>query len=164
MTHVDESAGKIFLKPGEIYFSEQPSIVSTVLGSCVSVTMFSPERHIGAICHAVLPEEREAGEAFRYVDSSILTMLEGFDRYGIPRSHIEVKLFGGAEMLPPGPVRRKDSSVGRQNIEIAMQVVERENLQLVASDLGGVHGRKIFFNTHTGEILLKRLRKARRGI
>jgi chemotaxis protein CheD len=154
----------IFLKPGEVYFSERPSIVSTVLGSCISVTMFSPERHIGAICHAVLPEERASGEAFRYVDSSILTMLKGFDRYGIPRSRIEVKLFGGADMLPATPFKTREGSVGRQNIEIAMRVVEREKLRLVASDLGSTHGRKIFFNTHTGEILLKRLGKVKRVI
>ncbi len=161
MTHADDPVEKIFLKPGEICFSERPSIISTVLGSCISVTMFCPQRHIGAICHAVLPEEGSAGEAFRYVDSSILAMLKGFDRYGIPRSAIEVKLFGGADMLKGNSANGKDGSVGRKNIEIAMQVVERERLRLVASDLGGGHGRKIFFNTRTGEVLLKRLRRTR---
>jgi chemotaxis protein CheD len=163
MMHVDDSVEKIFLKPGEIYLSERPSIVSTVLGSCISVTMFSPERHIGAICHAVLPEEKTAGEGTRYVDSAILAMLKSFDKYGISRSRIEVKLFGGADMLSAGSVNGMGGSVGRQNIEIAVQVVKRENLRLMASDLGGAHGRKIFFNTHTGEILLKRLRKGGRS-
>ncbi len=164
MKHPDDNVENIFLRPGEVYFSERPSIVSTVLGSCISVTMFCPERHIGAICHAMLPEESAPGEAFRYVDSSILNMLKGFDRYGIPRSHIEVKLFGGANMLPPSQFKSRDGSVGKKNIEIAMRVVEREKLRLVASDLGNTHGRKIFFNTHTGEILLKRLGKVKRAI
>ncbi len=161
MTPADATVEKIFLKPGEIYFTERPSIISTVLGSCISVTMFCPQRHIGAICHAVLPEEGSAREAFRYVDSSILAMVKGFDRYGIPRSRIEVKLFGGADMLKTDTVNGRDGTVGKKNIEIAMQVVERERLRITASDLGGSHGRKIFFNTRNGEILLKRLRKNR---
>lgn len=161
MTSEDTHVEKIFLKPGEIFFSARPSIVSTVLGSCISVTMYSPRRHIGAICHAVLPEEGAAGDAFRYVDSSILAMLKAFDRQGIPRSGIEVKMFGGADMLRTGPAGGSDGSVGRKNIEIARQVVERERLRLVASDLGGGQGRKIIFNTRTGEILLKRLRSSR---
>ena len=31
---------KVFLKPGEMYLGEESAEVSTILGSCVSVTMF----------------------------------------------------------------------------------------------------------------------------
>ncbi len=148
---------KVYLKPGEFYFSILPSVVSTILGSCVSVTMFSPELHMGAICHAVLPEEKSSGEAFRYVDSSILTMLKGFERYGVSRTRIEVKLFGGSDVLSTGGSGKRGPTVGKQNIEAALQVLEREHLKLTASDFGGMRPRKILFKTHTGEILLKRL-------
>ncbi|MGA2108628.1 MAG: hypothetical protein ABSH25_13400 [Syntrophorhabdales bacterium] len=46
---------KVFLKPGEIYVGEEPAEISTILGSCVSVTMFSKRVRVGAICHALLP-------------------------------------------------------------------------------------------------------------
>jgi chemotaxis protein CheD len=158
MKYPDGTPVKVFLTPGEIYVSQRPSIVSTVLGSCVSVTMFNSERRIGAICHAVLPEEKTPGEAFRYVDSSILVMLKSFDRNGISRCEIEVKLFGGSDILPNDGGNGKKKTVGRQNIEAALRAVERERLRLVASDLGGTQGRKIFFNTYSGEIFLKRIR------
>jgi chemotaxis protein CheD len=35
--------------------------------------------------------------------------------------------------------------------------LKSEGLQLHVVDVGGLQGRKIFFNTHTGEVLLKRL-------
>lgn len=89
----------VYLKPGELFVSRESAIVSTVLGSCVSVTMFSPELRMGAICHALLPVENSSGESFRYVDTSILSMLEEFGRHGISRTRLEVKLFGGSSML-----------------------------------------------------------------
>ena len=149
----------VFLKPGELVVCEHETLVTTVLGSCISVTMFHPDSRIGAICHALLPQEKEKGEAFRYVDTSILNMLDRFAGYGISRARLEVKLFGGADMLIAGRNNSRSVTVGRKNIEVALQVIESEQLRLVASDLGGTQGRKICFHTHTGEIFLKRLRK-----
>jgi chemotaxis protein CheD len=162
MNYPDDTLARVYLKPGECYFSVHPSVVSTVLGSCISVTMFAPDRRIGAICHAVLPEEKKPGAAFRYVDSSIMVMLRSFERHGVHRSGLEVKLFGGADMLSADVRRVKDNAVGKKNIGVALQVVEKEGLRLLTADLGGTEGRKIEFHTHTGEILLQRLRKTMR--
>ncbi len=159
----DESVRKVFLKPGEWFFAEIPTVVATVLGSCVSITMFSSAHRCGAICHAVLPEENTPGDAYRYVDASIMGMLRNFDRHGIKRSQIEVKLFGGSDVLPIRDCTRETvATVGSQNIDTALRIIERDRLRLVTSDVGGVQGRKILFHTYTGEILLKRLRKMKR--
>jgi chemotaxis protein CheD len=48
-------------------------------------------------------------------------------------------------------------SVGRQNILIAMRQIEDHGLILVASDTGGIQGRKLIFKSDTGVVLLKRL-------
>ena len=39
----------IYLKAGELHFSDKPSSVMTVLGSCLSVTMFHRAARVGAI-------------------------------------------------------------------------------------------------------------------
>ena len=49
--------------------------------------------------------------------------------------------------------------MGKQNIEMALRRLEDESLRLVTQDLGGARGRKILFNTYSGEVFLKRLRK-----
>lgn len=163
MNRPDGRVRKVYLKPGESLFAGRPTVVTTVLGSCVSVTMFSVAHLYGAICHAVLPEDNAQDEAYRYVDSSIMDMLRKFDRHGIKRSQIEVKLFGGSDILPVNDsTRERCATVGTQNIETALRIIGRERLRLVASDVGGEQGRKILFHTHTGEILLKRLRKMTR--
>ena len=37
------------------------------------------------------------------------------------------------------------------------RILESHGLKLTVADVGGSQGRKIFFYTHTGEVLLKRL-------
>lgn len=146
---------KVYLKPGEFHFATGPTVVTTVLGSCVSVTMFDRLSGIAAICHALLPEGPRS-DAFRYVDSSILHMLELFEAHGVNRRRLEVKVFGGADMIGAGGSR---VGVGRRNVEIASQVLAETGLAASTADVGGTRGRKLFFVTHTGEVFLKRLRR-----
>ncbi len=154
----------LYLKAGEMHFTEQPALVITVLGSCLSVTMHDKHRGIGGICHGLLPACARKGrclgnclDGFRYVDCSIEHMIRLFCRAGARKSEIEVKCFGGADMFSrkidkPGVV-----SVGRQNIVAAQAILKREGLKIVKQDVGGLRGRKIYFYTDTGEVLLKRL-------
>ncbi len=157
---------RIFLKPGNLYLGEKPALISTLLGSCVAVTMFSPRLKSGGISHGLLPGCREkscAGgdfcpEGVRYVDCSIRRMFDWFRQRGAARGEIEVKVFGGSDMFGAKDETAR-TSVGRQNIARAFQVLDEEHLRIAASDVGGEAGRKILFFTHTGEVLLKHLRR-----
>ncbi|MDA8414050.1 MAG: chemotaxis protein CheD [Desulfobacteraceae bacterium] len=160
-----------YLKPGELFFGETATMVSTLLGSCVAVTMFSPRCRVGAICHVLLPSRREehhcpgsCDEGARYVDCALRLMLDWFTQRGIVRSEIEVKAFGGSDMFAVKGEESRSLTVGRQNLELALHLIKKAGLRLYASDLGGPSGRKIFFSTHTGEVLLKRLNKSQRKV
>lgn len=155
----------IFLKAGEIYLAESPCLITTVLGSCIAVTMYCPEKTLGAMCHGLLPTRWNTSPVsetdthdFRYVDSALRYMLKQFDRRSIDRKSLQIKMFGGANVLTP-PVRRRWSvSVGEKNIEAARRFFRQAGLRLNASRVGGIQGHKIVFNTRTGEVFLKMLR------
>ena len=155
----------LFLKPGEMVLSDQPVIVTTLLGSCVAVTMYSPRHRMGAICHALLPACRAGGlhcshghsEAGRYVECAIRLMLQELSLRGVARGEIEAKLFGGSDMFDS---EGRNPTVGRQNIAMALEMLEKTSIRLVKQDLGGPRGRKIVFHMHSGEVFLKRLRKS----
>ncbi len=149
------AASTVYLKPGELSIATSPTRVSTVLGSCVSLTLYCRRLSVGAICHAILPYGKKEA-SFRHVDSCIRYMLKRFDEQGIGRREIEVKLFGGADMLTGPSGRTTSLSVGQQNVDAALLMVEKEGLQLAASNVRGSQGRRIHFYTHTGEVLLKR--------
>jgi len=151
----DHFLRKVYLKPGELVIAEDPVMVSTVLGSCISVTMFNLQGGVSAICHAMLPSGE--GRDFKYVDSSLRHMVQWFEEHGITREEIQVKLFGGADMFEAVPTRANNLTVGWQNILIATRQIEEHGLVLAASDTGGKQGRKLIFKSDTGVVFLKRL-------
>lgn len=156
----------IYLKPAELCITDKPSIVRTVLGSCLAVTMFNHRLGVSAICHALLPEpdpkeprSNNFSERLKYVNSVIPEMLSRMRDYGITPNEIEVKIFGGANMLNSQiEQQNKNQPVGKLNVKTALKVIEAEGLRVSVSDVGGTLGRKIFFYTHSGEVLLKRLK------
>jgi chemotaxis protein CheD len=153
----------IYLKAGEIHFSEQSASVYTVLGSCLAVTMFHRRLGIGAICHGVLPECRkkeqcgDCPEPGRYVNCAIQWMTKRFKEQGVLLHEIEAKVFGGADTFSSASGGRGGIFIGKRNTAMAIQTLEKEGLSILSLDVGGATGRKIFFNTQTGGVLLKRL-------
>ncbi len=167
MSNDDRILPVYYLKPGELHIADRPGIVTTVLGSCVSVTMFNRRREIGAICHGLMPEQTEKhrsgrnnDDGFKYMDYSIKYMIDQFKSFGIEPLEIEAKLFGGADMFPKGEGDRKYLSVGKQNVRVALLTMEREGLTIQRRDIGGTQGRKLHFYIHTGDVFLKRIKRS----
>ena len=152
----------VFLKPGEMVLSCEPALVTTLLGSCVAVTMFCRRLRLGAICHALLPtcrreESCDQVEAGKYVECAIGHMIAQFNARGVLNGEVEAKLFGGSDMFDT--IDGSYLSVGRQNQEMALRMLAAAEVRVITQDLGGARGRKIVFHTHTGEVFLKRMRK-----
>jgi len=163
----DRKLESIYLKPGEFHFGENPAVVSTILGSCVSVTMFHPGSGTGAICHGLLPRcggkkscNGTCLEGFKYIDCSIKRMIKKFDALGINRVDIQVKIFGGSDMFGTGSSDVLSKTIGMENVMVANTMIEKAGLRVAAFDTRGNQGRKILFFPHTGEVFLKRLRVA----
>lgn len=104
-----------------------------------------------------MPErcQPEARDGHRYVDFAIRDLARQFDELRVRRSEVQVKLFGGGDVLLVSDTACSIPTVGKQNCEVAIQVVRAEGFSVVASSLGGKLGRNIQFNTKTGEVLLR---------
>jgi chemotaxis protein CheD len=147
-----------------MHITDQPTRVITVLGSCLTVTMYCRRLGMGGICHGQLPRcdlkkpcDSNCLGCLKYVDCSILQMVKIFDQNRVKRSEIEVKCFGGADMFSRSSDRSSIVTIGRQNIEAAQETLTSVGLHPIALDVGGLQGRKIYFYAHTGEVFLKRL-------
>ena len=148
------------VQPGQIYLARSPMILQTILGSCVGVTFWSARLGAGALCHGVLPRCPRGAippDGQRYVDFSIRYLAGQFDALGACRQELEIKLFGGADVLPVAATPQRRPTVGWLNCRAALEVLEEEGFRIMASDLGGVRGRTIHFHTGTGEVLVRRL-------
>ncbi len=147
---------KIYLKPGELVTAEEPVMITTVLGSCISVTMYHPQTGTALISHAMLPNGH-GSKNFKYVDSSIHHMVKYFKDRKIRLYEIAVKLFGGADMFKSSQPKVPNLTVGWQNITVASQILERYDLEPVAKDTGGNRGRKLVFTTNDGSVYIKKM-------
>jgi len=164
MYEIDSEVSEIYLNPGESYLARKPAIIRTILGSCVGVTFWSGRLGIGALTHSQLPRcpangpaKSELADGRRYVDFAIRELARQLDDLGARRDEVEVKLFGGADVLLVSDAASAKPSVGRLNCEAAIEVVEAEGLRVVASSLGGNSGLNIRFDTRTGAVQLRRL-------
>ena len=163
MTAYESDLEEVYLQPGESHLATGPSILRTLLGSCVGVAFWAPGWGLGALCHPMLPHVAlrtlhtvDAADSRRYVDYAIREMAKRMDALGVPRNQLQVKLFGGADVLHVSPQNRKPT-VGRMNQDVACAVLREEGLRVVAERMGGDHGIHISFHTVTGEVLLRRL-------
>ena len=151
------------LNPGEIILCSDARMVVTVLGSCVSVTLFDPVLSLAGICHAMLPDpgthhKQNAPEnKYRYVSFAVPELCQRFLNHGIPASRIEVKLFGGSNIINPAEENQLPRSrfIGSANVKKSEEILKQFGLHIRASNVGGVDGRKILFNTSTGEVMHK---------
>ncbi|MEG3638450.1 chemotaxis protein CheD [Magnetococcus sp. PR-3] len=152
------------LGPGELFIGFRHAKVRTILGSCVSVTLYHKgPRPMGAICHARLPNcghDLDAATLLRdddthYMDSTLTFMIRLFREMGFKDENVEAKLFGGSNMFDKkaGPSL---ITVGLRNIQTAMDILNLEGLHLVSSDVGGSQSRTLLFDTKTGEVFMKR--------
>lgn len=146
-----------YLKPGEVLITRTPMLVSTVLGSCVAVTMFSPSRGFGAICHAMLPHNEGRKEDMRYVDTALRHLYQSALEQSAA-DDLVVKLFGGAQVLDTGGRSAERLTVGDQNVLQADAVLASLGLVVAARDTGGIWGRKLYFCTRNGDVYVRSMR------
>lgn len=151
---------RLFLPPGAIHFATGGERIETVLGSCVSVSLRDPATSAAALSHCVLPAAPAGAtgpELYRFCDAAVEAMLAWFAHRGVPSHRLQVKLFGGAEVLPGGARPFAGSSVGAMNTRHAAAALARHGLVPSARQTGGAKGRYLIFDTATGEVWIRQL-------
>ncbi|MBU0910421.1 MAG: chemotaxis protein CheD [Proteobacteria bacterium] len=149
-----------WLHPGDLFVSREPTLVTTILGSCVTVCLFHPLHRAGAMCHCLLPvgDHERNNPGYRYVDSTLPRMMHAFKETGITFQGMQAKLFGGAIMTAKSATLSETSlRVGPANVEMARNVLKNLGIPLVAECVGGHKGYKLFFNSGNGDVFLSRL-------
>ncbi len=144
----------IFVKPGELVIIEGEALITTVLGSCVSLVLHNARTGMAGLCHAVLPQSDTTNSGYHFVDQAFGHLLDHFIAAGISRPEIRTHLYGGADMFMEG---RSQIGVGEKNIAAAQDVLRRYNLKPVASNTGGLQGRKLIFHTESGQVQMNLL-------
>ncbi len=131
-------------------------MVTTLLGSCISVCLWDPVSKTGGINHYALPLWNSRGRPSpKYGNIAILKLIEKMLVLGCKKEDLKAKVFGGGAVIKTYGERL---NVGDQNIMLAQDILSIERIAIISSDVGGDCGRKLIFNTGTGEVLMRRIR------
>jgi chemotaxis protein CheD len=146
-----------FLYPAALYASKTPTLVNTILGSCVAVCFWDPTLRVGGINHFMLPLWNGTGLASpKYGNIAIERLYDKMMSMGCNHKNLRAKVFGGGEVIE---TTIKQFHIGQRNIEMAYQALEELKIPILGASVGGNLGRRIQYNTEAGEVKQKMIQK-----
>jgi chemotaxis protein CheD len=146
-----------FLYPSTLFASREPFIVNTILGSCVAVCFYDTVLQFGGINHYMLPFWNGQGLASpKFGNIAIEKLLEKMQSLGSSQYNLIAKVFGGGNIIEATTAQ---FMIGDRNIAVAKDILKEMKIQILSQSVGGNLGRKIQFDTTTGEIKQKFIEK-----
>lgn len=127
------------------------TLITYALGSCIGLCFHDPKLRLGALLHIMLPLNMEAGRThpLKYADTGIKETLKQMEAKGASRSRMTVKIAGGAKMFEVSGAGL--GNIGQRNIESVHTILKRENIRLVAENIGGTVARTLLFDVGSGQ-------------
>ena len=147
-----------YLRAGYIYVTQKPTVIATVLGSCVSVCLYDTENRFGGMNHYLFPEAKSKGErTAKYGDVSIMELYRTMREFGSVHKNIVAQVVGGG-FLEGNP----DSEfISKENINVCKRILEKLHIKIISEDTGGLLGRKVLYITEYNELAVTKLKKIR---
>jgi chemotaxis protein CheD len=145
---------EIFLQPGEYFVGDADYRVRTLLGSCVSITLWHPRRHVGGMSHFLLASRggRQIAELDgRFGEEAMWLLLRDLVRADVAPPECEAKIFGGGDMFP-NQTRTSAMNVGQKNGEMARRLLRGYGIPIVSESLFGIGHRQVIFDIASGHV------------
>jgi len=149
----DTVAGLVrrFLRPGGFYVDRESVIAETLVGSCVAVCLYNFKERFGGMNHFLRdrPQDMADPDIGQYGVLSTQHLIEAVMRWDPEVTHYRASVFGGAAVLR---TPNADNRIGAANVQAALEILGSVRIRVVRQEVGGTRGRRIRFNTQTGEI------------
>jgi chemotaxis protein CheD len=135
-------------------------VLATIgLGSCVAIILHAPKARVGALAHALLPDEglvRGKHPPAKFASSAVPLLVEDLRQRGITEPLV-AKLAGGAAMFA-NLLKTGGVNMGERNVEAARVALRLANIPIVAEDVGGDSGRSVYYTPVDGKVTIRSLR------
>ena len=154
----------VFLQPGEYCVGGAAHRIRTVLGSCVSVTLWDPASRVGAMSHFLLATRGARSKRVddvcgldllaldaRYGDEALRLMLHDLALRKVAPTACRAKIFGGGNMFSHDHGDGA-TAVGRRNGEAARGLLQEHGIEIESESLFGDGHRQIAFDVETGHV------------
>lgn len=150
---------RYLLKPGYILFTAEPTTIMVVLGSAVAVSLYNRQHKTGGMNHFLHAQvKEEASPTALYAKPAIHQLIKMFGDLEMTSDSLEAHIFGGAS---PADAKGEEAEIGAENIETTIRLLEQQGVRISGRETGGHHGRKIMFDTSTGEVIIAKVDRIR---
>jgi len=145
---------------GEMAVTRDPktSLACFGLGSCICLCAYDPLSKISGMVHIVLPKSKNGladRAAIKYADVAIPVLLQELEQTGASKTHLKVKIAGGAKMIKSFG-QDDPFDMGNRNCEMVKSLLAAHNLRISGSDTGGTQGRSVWMIADTGQVLVRK--------
>jgi chemotaxis receptor (MCP) glutamine deamidase CheD len=145
---------EVTLYLGDLYAAPEPTLIKTLLGSCIAVCLYDPIRAVGGMNHFMLPRgDADAGDSARFGVPAMRGLISAVLAIGGARRRLVAKVFGGAHVLD---IEESTLGVPQRNIAFVRKFLEAGGFPVLAEDVGGYEPRHVHFHTAAGRVLIKR--------
>jgi len=135
--------------PGEVYVTNQHELITTLLGSCISVCMRDKINKIGGINHFKLPKPTNGKYDSENTNFGICAMellINEILKNGGNKSFFECAIFGGGNIS-----QALTSDIGGKNLEFVEHFLRQESIPIVSRDIGHKSAQKIYYHPTSGK-------------
>lgn len=153
---------RIILEPGEFYVSTTQEVISTLLGSCVATCLYDPVTDVMGMNHFLLAYQQSEhcvmdSQAGKYGIHAMQLLINAMLQLGAKKHNLRAKCFGGANLLQKG-YKIQEKGIGSSNIEFIDHFLMSENIPVVSSSLGGMHGMNIHFIGEDYSVYMRKIK------
>lgn len=151
---------KIIIHAGEYCFDRAGTHVHTLLGSCISITLWHPLKKIGGMCHFALPQNPHKSSVPnpRYAEDCLELFQRSCKTRGTRIQEYEAKIFGGSDVTTVYPQeidKTERQPVGEKNSRAAFELLTSAGANIVAAHVGETGYRRIIFDISSGDVWVK---------
>jgi len=147
----------IYLTPGEWYFGSGRHWVHTLLGSCVAIVLWHPQRLIGAMTHCMLPtrpsRQSPNDTAGRFADEVVALLAREALRHGCALGEFQARIYGGMAVLNETE-QRALSRIGEANVQATRELLRRRRVPILEQHVGGHLPYRVSLHLADGTIRL----------
>ena len=140
----------VFLRTGEIYVTSSPALITTVVGSCISVCLWDKRHAVGGLNHFALPNTPpNKVPSNKYGELAMQNLLDEMIKSGAEKKYISAIIIGGGKVTSNN---HPMLDIGAKNIDYAETFLRNNKIKVLKTHTGLRQGRKISFNTATGNV------------
>ncbi len=157
---------RIFVEPGECFVTNENIVLSTLLGSCVSVCIYDAVNSIIGMNHFLLTGKKHSKEgafcnkkAGKYGFDAMKLLIDDMHKKGAKRKNMKAKAFGGGNVIRVSEKNQGLLTVGDANCIFVRKFMKKYNIELVAEDLGGDEGRVIYFSAEDYSVYVRKIKQ-----